>query len=110
MRRATEKRYIQRHPDKRKVIKKDAKLRALGFAKGEYQEALLLQGNRCAICAVDFASISSRQVCADHDHATGQARGVLCNNCNTAIGMLKDSPERLLAAVRYLEHPPLSLV
>jgi hypothetical protein len=39
----------------------------------------------------------------DHDHATGRIRGVLCQNCNTAIGKLGDTLEGVLRAVRYLE-------
>lgn len=36
----------------------------------------------------------------DHDHATGKVRGVLCNPCNQALGLLKDNPQM---AVAYLE-------
>jgi len=41
--------------------------------------------------------------CCDHDHNTGKFRGWLCHNCNRAIGTMKDSVERLLSAVEYLE-------
>jgi len=40
----------------------------------------------------------------DHDHETGQIRGTLCRNCNTAIGVLGDSVERVEAAAAYLRH------
>ena len=39
----------------------------------------------------------------DHDHATGQFRGWLCNKCNIGIGMLGDDIKILRAAVQYLE-------
>jgi hypothetical protein len=55
------------------------------------------QGGRCAICEVD-----TTRLCIDHDHETGQVRGLLCVSCNAALGHMKDSPERLMAAAIYL--------
>lgn len=39
----------------------------------------------------------------DHDHATGELRGLLCHGCNSAIGLLRDSPGLLMRAASYLE-------
>ncbi len=39
----------------------------------------------------------------DHNHATGEFRGVLCKQCNGALGMFGDSPATLKNAVEYLE-------
>lgn len=49
----------------------------------------------------------------DHDHATGAVRGRLCNACNTALGFLKEQPERMIGLAQYVErfaHPDLKLV
>ena len=40
--------------------------------------------------------------CADHDHASGKLRGLLCSSCNYGIGCLRDSIENLEAAIVYL--------
>ena len=42
-------------------------------------------------------------MCVDHNHVTGKIRGVLCNNCNTALGLMADSIARLQAAIHYLK-------
>ncbi len=43
-----------------------------------------------------------RRLSIDHDHNTGDIRGLLCHNCNVAIGHLNDDPELLDAAAGYL--------
>jgi hypothetical protein len=47
-----------------------------------------------------------RVLSVDHCHTTGRVRGLLCSLCNKAIGLLKDSPERLRAAINYLSPAP----
>ena len=41
----------------------------------------------------------------DHDHDTMEFRGVLCRNCNRAIGQLGDTLEDMIKVVRYLSKP-----
>jgi len=67
-----------------------------------YEERLADQGNLCAICGTDTPG-GKGQFHADHDHETNQPRGVLCHNCNIALGNFRDNPEILRAAVEYLE-------
>lgn len=62
------------------------------------REALLAaQGENCLICKDRMNPAHY-----DHDHVTGKFRGYLCLNCNVGLGMFKDNPERLLAAIEYL--------
>lgn len=39
----------------------------------------------------------------DHDHISGHVRGLLCRNCNSAIGLLRDDPELIRRAANYVE-------
>jgi len=58
------------------------------------------QNGRCAICGIFFDELSD--ACVDHNHKTGKVRGLLCQNCNSALGFLKDDPELMLKAAVYL--------
>lgn len=64
------------------------------------------QGGLCAICGKPETSKGNNQqvksLSIDHDHETGEVRGLLCNNCNRAIGLLGDSVDTLLSAIQYL--------
>jgi len=58
------------------------------------------------ICGMPETLVRRGTLCEltiDHDHATGQIRGLLCNNCNRAIGLLKDNPQTLRQAAAYLD-------
>ena len=60
----------------------------------------LRQDGRCGVCKVAEPSH------VDHDHKTSQVRGLLCFNCNRALGYFEDDLERLVAAAIYLEGGP----
>ena len=82
-------------------------LKKRGLTPGEFERRLLEQGGVCAICrqpetAVRRSSGKILRLAVDHDHETGEIRGLLCARCNTAIGLLDESHERLLAAGDYL--------
>lgn len=59
------------------------------------------QNGCCAVCSA-HASQLSRGLAVDHCHTSGRFRGLLCHMCNQAIGLFKDSPERLTKACEYL--------
>lgn len=74
-----------------------------------YKELLNIQDNKCAICLSDGDYRSwkdGRQqripFCVDHDHYTGNVRGLLCNKCNIGIAMLKEDIAILTNAINYL--------
>lgn len=73
-----------------------------GITLADYDEMLEVQGNGCAICG-KTPEENGQRLSVDHNHETGEVRGLLCRGCNSAIGHFKDSPERCLAAARYLQ-------
>jgi len=85
----------------------DRQLRRQGCSTEQFRTLLESQEGKCAICgAIEGHRSRYGKVCrfaVDHDHQTGQVRGLLCNNCNRGLGRFKDSIENLEAAVRYLK-------
>lgn len=66
----------------------------------EYERLLEEQGGKCAVC--ESPSTDGECFCVDHDHSTGEIRGLLCKSCNFGLGFFKDSTERLMKAAEYL--------
>ncbi len=89
------------NPDRSKRGVKCATLRAkYGITLEEYEALLAKQNGLCAICEAPESSWGSMAV--DHNHETGEVRGLLCFNCNTALGKFNDDIQLLLKAVAYL--------
>lgn len=68
-----------------------------GMPIGEFDRMFEQQQGACASCSAD-----DRALVVDHRRSDGLVRGLLCNQCNTAIGLMSDEPERLIAAAAYL--------
>lgn len=79
------------------------RLKTTGWSSEEYENQWCRQEGKCAICGCTLNSSRYTKASGDHDHKTGKLRGILCNNCNTAIGLMKENPYRLECAIRYLE-------
>lgn len=68
-----------------------------GLSSEEYEELLEKSDHRCQVCGTQ-----ERRLCVDHDHVTGEVRGILCHRCNSALGFLNDDPTLVEALGRYL--------
>ena len=83
------------------------KLKKYGVDPYWYEKKFEEQHGVCAICK-KFETEKFRgkvvRLAVDHNHTTGQLRGLLCAACNRAIGLMKEDPQRLEAAARYLRH------
>lgn len=83
--------------------RKDTRLRILyGIGLVEYERLLAKQNNRCAICRTSRPGGAGEYWPVDHDHITGQVRGLLCHRCNTALGQFQDDPEVIARALSYV--------
>lgn len=72
----------------------------------EAKDLLAAQGGACSICyrPLSYSGTKGRDLpVIDHDHLTGQLRGILCTPCNLLLGYGKDSPTVLRRAAAYLE-------
>lgn len=100
--------YMKEHRQEFPMAWKDGHFRSkFGITLGDYGDMLVAQGGTCAICKCKETATRNGTVKAlavDHDHKTGKVRGLLCCDCNQAIGKLKENTESLRAAIRYLEH------
>jgi hypothetical protein len=108
--RAAAKRWRERNPDLVRRKDREHYLRkAYDMSIDDYERLLRAQGGRCAVCGTQDpvlprgSSSSGLTFAIDHDHQTGQIRGLLCTPCNLGIGNLGDDPERLRRAAAYLD-------
>jgi len=87
---------LKHHKEQRdKALMKNYKI-----TNEDYERMFAKQGGVCAICG---SLPNGRDLSVDHDHTTGRIRGLLCINCNTALGHLKDSLIILEKMTDYLQ-------
>lgn len=95
--------------DTRKEYARDHALRSkYGMSLEEFHGWWIVFRGKCGICECELKASEPRRgqpldvAVVDHDHKTGQIRGLLCNACNKGLGLFKDNPEILENARRYL--------
>ncbi len=69
--------------------------RRYGITGTDFDEMVEAQGGTCAVC-------DQKPEHVDHDHETGMVRGILCFNCNQALGNVRDDPAVLQGLIDYL--------
>jgi hypothetical protein len=73
------------------------------LSREQYNELLIKQNHKCAICFIDEKQAPKEKLVVDHCHATNKVRELLCHNCNVSIGLLKESITTLSQAISYLD-------
>lgn len=82
--------------------RRKALTKSYGITVEAYNELLQQQGNGCAICRRP-ATLFPYSLHIDHNHDTGNIRGLLCYKCNVYLGYIKDSTETLTRAIAHLQ-------
>ena len=92
----------KKHRDGRTVEQKREYLlrSAYNMTLQDYDDLFELQDGKCAICGLPEIN---KRFCVDHDHGTGEVRGLLCDNCNKALGHFFDNTENMKNAITYLK-------
>lgn len=79
-------------------------LKKYGITLADYNDILNAQNGRCAIC---LCKPRTKNLAVDHNHGTGEVRGLLCYRCNHGLlGHAHDSEEMLERALEYVRNPP----
>ena len=89
--------YRAAHPEETRRYQRRKNWRVMGLDPDEVESLLERNEGRCMICGVQ------EKLVPDHDHETLELRGVLCHWCNTGLGMFRDDPSSLAAAIVYLK-------
>ncbi len=76
-------------------------MKLYGITLDDYNKMFAEQEGKCSICGTHQCA-TGRALAVDHDHETGKVRGLLCSNCNTALGKFNDDVELLKKAIDYL--------
>ncbi len=81
-----------------------SKLNGYGLTIKEHNAMIAAQRGVCAICGAEPGTwvANCGRLVIDHDHSTGEVRGLLCPSCNRGLGQFEDDPIRLTNAAAYL--------
>jgi hypothetical protein len=105
-------RYREKHADKVRARmaanyrrnatarKEYSRTRKYGLSPIQFSLLRVGQQNQCAICEKQMDSPH-----VDHNHQTGEIRGLLCSFCNCGLGYFRDNPQSLRRAIDYLAPP-----
>jgi hypothetical protein len=84
----------------------DHRRRRYGISVEHFEAMMAEQSGACAICRRQLVVAAGRTPATahvDHDHRTGHIRSLLCNACNTVIGLARENPSVLCAAAEYVK-------
>lgn len=83
-------------------MRERAKERRYGITQEQFEQMLIDQNNKCNICSIEFKGTKYTHI--DHCHDTNRVRGLLCNDCNLALGQFNDNTDIMDNAIKYLQN------
>jgi hypothetical protein len=88
-----------------KIYRKTKKpyLSRYGITLSDYNKMFEQQEGKCIGCTRHQSELES-SLCVDHCHVTGKVRGLLCTDCNKALGLVRDNTSILKRLINYLEN------
>ena len=95
-RRAYSKEWSRRNKERRRRLYVEKQLKKYGLSFGDYEK---MKEVGCGICKKKFGTPFF-----DHDHATGDFRGLLCLRCNSALGEFGDNIQGVMRVLHYLQY------
>lgn len=103
---AKSKAWYEKSDTYRLIIRNSGLRKRFGIDQADYFEMLKTQGGVCAICKKPPEE--GKYLHVDHDHNTGDIRGLLCKPCNHGLGNFKDDVDTLTNAIEYLDRNSVS--
>lgn len=103
------KKYRLDNLEKCKKLDRDEKLKKrYGLTPEDLEKMLQDQDNKCVICGQEIflhgSSVNKNKIAhVDHNHETGEVRGLLCDKCNRGLGYFRDNEGYLISAISYLK-------
>ena len=91
--------HCKKQKDAKRVRDRTGRRKKFGVTPEAYFAWVEEVGGACEICK----KVPEQPLAIDHCHETGTVRGLLCHQCNAAIGLFKEDPERMIAAIVYLK-------
>jgi hypothetical protein len=78
-----------------------------GIEHTDFEKLLASQDGKCAVCNSDDPKSVYWHI--DHNHSSGDVRGILCGPCNAGLGHFSDDVDRLAKAIAYLKRHAASV-
>ena len=102
------KQYYYDNPEKTKRKNKQIRhnWKKHKISEEDYKNLLSLHGGKCHSCKINNATnIDHSHECCPGAYSCGRCvRGVLCHNCNSSLGLLKDSRQNIIGLLQYIDN------
>lgn len=89
--------------ESQRINQANCRLKKHGMKLSDMVSIWEAQDKKCLTCSRDLIKPPDRCTHIDHDHSTGRVRGVLCRECNIALGILSENKETMKNLIKYID-------